>query len=68
MKKKYTLIERYTSLKLKLGREIAQLKSECREYPKGSEMYKCCKANISLHNESLELLKDTFNGEDIDLT
>jgi len=62
------LVTRYVILKPKLEREIAQLESECREYPRGSDMYKCCKANISLHNESLELLKDTFNGEGIDIT
>lgn len=63
-----TLIERYTILKPKLERKIKKLKIGREPITPGSELRRWYNSEIRLCNESLELLRDTFNGENGEIT
>lgn len=62
---KQPLIYRYTILKRKLGDEVKRL--ELRKKLYGSLSWED-KRYLQLYRQSLNLLIDTYNGEDIDLT
>ncbi len=67
MTRKLTLIERYTILKPKLEREIVRLK-ELRKLEPSLGLCKIYARQIRLHRRTLELLKDTFSGEEGEIT
>ena len=65
-----TLIERWFELKPKLEKARAELEADLMlcEQNQWTTFEKIIKQQMRLNYQALELLRDTFNGEEIDIT